>query len=107
LHNISQQEFLEIKTELFSEGFAFLDGFNFSGASFDPQSISNPVNRSNPVKLKIINKLDYIDLIINKISKTKEIYQFYTTKSFFNTNHTNIKQVKIQVSKLTNIKEII
>lgn len=107
LHNISKQELFELKTELYSEGFSFLDGFNFSGAPFDPKSISSPINRSNPVKLKILNELDHIDLTINKISKTKEIYQFYTTNSFFNTNHANIKQVKIQISKLINIKEII
>lgn len=107
LHNISQKELLEIKRELFSEGFKFLDGFDFSGAHFNPKSITNKINYTNNIKLKILNELNYIDLTLNEISKTKEIYQFYITNSFFNTNYTNIKQVKIQVSKLTNIKEII
>lgn len=107
LHNISQQELIELKSDLHLEGFKFIDGFNFNGASFSQKSISEPVNRAAPIKLKILNELSHVELTINEIIKTKEVYQFYITNEFFNTELSSIKQVKIQFSKLTNIREII
>ncbi|OFY82790.1 MAG: hypothetical protein A3F72_01520 [Bacteroidetes bacterium RIFCSPLOWO2_12_FULL_35_15] len=107
LHNIPPLELLELKKELYSEGFTFVDGFDFNGSDFNPKSISKLINTSNPVKLKILNKLEYIDLTIKEISKTKEIYQFYESAEFFTTTYTNIKQVKIQFSKLIDIKKIV
>ncbi|MEK6511203.1 DUF4297 family anti-phage-associated protein [Myroides odoratimimus] len=107
LHNIPQQELLELKKELYSEGFIFIDGFDFDGSEFNPKSISKSANNSNSIKLKIINKLEHIDLTLSEISKTKEIYQFFNTNPFFNISYPNIKQIQIQFSRLTDIKKII
>jgi hypothetical protein len=74
LHNASPQELVELKTEINSEGFFIVDGFDFCGATFNPKSIARPVNNAMEVKLKILNELDHIDLTIREISKTKEIY---------------------------------
>jgi len=107
LENISPQELLELKKEMYSEGFTFIDGFDYDGASFNPKSISKAVISSNPIKLKILNKVEYIDLTVNEISKTKEIYQFYINDAFFNLQYPNIKKVNIQFSQLADIKKII
>lgn len=107
LHNIPKQEFLDLKKELYSEGFIFIDGFDFDGSEFNPKSISKPANNSNSIKLKILNKLEHIDLTLNEISKTKEIYQFYYSNPFFNISYPNVKQTQIQFSLLTDIKKII
>lgn len=107
LHNIQPQELLNLKKELYSEGFKFIDGFDFDGSEFSPKSISKSANNSNSIKLKILNKFEHIDLIISEIIKTKEIYQFYNTKPFFDVSYPSIKQVKIQFSQLTDIKKII
>lgn len=108
LHNLLQQELLDLKKELHSEGFTFIDGFDFEGSEFNPKSISKPANNSNLIKLKILNKFEHIDLTIREITKTKEIYQFYNnTKPFFDISYQNIKQVQIQFSQLTDIKRII
>lgn len=107
LHNIHPNELLEMKKELYLEGFSFQDGFDFEGATFNEKSISTPINTSNPVKIKILNRLEYLDRAINVISKTKEIYEFYLTNSFFTTSYNNIKHVKIQFSKIIDIKKII
>lgn len=107
LHNILPQELLDLKKELYSEGFTFIDGFDFDGSEFNPKSISRPANNSNSIKLKILNKLEHIDLTISEISQTKEIYQFYNTNPFFAISYPSVKQVQIQFSQLTNIKKII
>lgn len=108
LHNLLQQELLDLKKELHSEGLTFIDGFDFEGSEFNPKSISKPVNNSNLIKLKILNKFEHIDLTIREIAKTKEIYQFYNnSKPFFDISYQNIKQVQIQFSQLTDIKRII
>lgn len=107
LHGINSLELLELKKELFTEGFIFIDGFDFDGSEFNPKSISKSANNSNSIKLKILNKLEYIDLTVKEISKTKEIYQFYNKSPFYNTAHSNVRQTQIQFSQLTDIKKII
>lgn len=107
LHNISEHEILELKKEFTTEGFTFMDGFDYYGSDFNPKSITKSITSKTLVQLKILNKLEYIDLTIAEINKTKEIYQFYNTQVFFDNNYHNIKQVNIQFSLLTDIKKII
>jgi hypothetical protein len=107
LHNILPQELLGLKKELYSEGFTFIDGFDFDGSEFNPKSISKSANSGNSIKLKILNKLEHIDLTVSEISKTKEIYQFYNTNPFFDISNPSIKQAQIQFAQITDIKKII
>jgi hypothetical protein len=107
LHGIDSSELLELKKELFSEGFIFIDGFDFDGSEFNPKSISKSANSGNSIKLKILNKLEHLDLTVKEIIKTKEIYQFYNSTPFFDTTYTNVRQVQIQFSQLIDIKKII
>lgn len=43
---------------------------------------------------------------LKKTKKRVEIYQFYRNKAFY-ADLDNIKQIKIQIMKLDNVKEII
>ncbi len=107
LHNIHSKELLELKKELYSEDFIFLDGFDFEGAIFNSKSITRTANNNNQIKIKILNKLEFANETINGISKTKEIYQFYLNTPFFDKDYLNVKQIKIQFSRLTDIIKII
>lgn len=107
LHNISDKELIELKKELYFENFTFIDGFDFNGSEFNAKSLCKQPNNSNSIKIKIINKLEHIDLVINEIKKTKEIYQFYNTTPFFTISYPNVKQIEIQFSELTDIKKIV
>lgn len=107
LNNISPQELLDLKKELHLEDFLFIDGFDFEGADFNPKSISKSINSKNPIKIKIINKLENIDLSIKEITKTKEIFQFYINDPFFNVTYPHTNHVRIQFTKLNDIKKII
>lgn len=107
LHNIPEQELIELKKELQSENFFTIDGFDFNGATFSPKSISRVPNHGNQIKLKILNNIEYVELTFNEISKTKEVYEFYKTIPFFEVNNPSIKHIRIPVEELRDIKEVI
>lgn len=107
LHNIPEQELIELKKELQSENFCIIDGFDFHGASFSPKSISRVPTEGNQIKLKILNNIKCVELTLNEISKTKEVYEFYKTIPFFEVNNPSIKHVRIPVEELKDIKEVI
>lgn len=106
-NNLPSNELLELKKELRSEQFKFRDGFDFMDADFNPDSIVEPLTNGCLVGIKIINKIEYIDLILPKISKTKLIYQFFHTDPFYNNTNASIKNVDIQIKKITDIEKII
>lgn len=107
IHGINTDELIELKTELINEDFLFWDGFDFEGAKFNPKSIVRRADSNNKIKLKIINSIDFMSLIVPEISYTKEIYQFFLEDSFFSCTNSAIKHVQIQVSALSKIKNII
>lgn len=107
IHNIDEQELVELKNELISENFRIIDGYDFQGADFNVKSIIKKADYNNQIKLKIINKKEFINSILTETSKTKEIYQFYYESTFYDNQSTSVKHIKIQINELKNIKEII
>lgn len=107
IHNIESNELIELKTDLSQEEINFIDGFAFNGATFNSKAIVTNANYYNQIKLKIIDKLDYINLILDETNNTKEIYQFFKDEPYFELSDPRIKHIKIQNIKLKNVKEII
>lgn len=107
LHGISDSELIALKQELFSEGFKFLDGYDYHGATFSKESISQKVNFQNGIKAKIINNVSELELVLAEVSKTKEVYQFFASKRIYDKVSISVKNIEIQVKELSNIKEII
>lgn len=108
LHNIQDSELIEIKNELYEEGYKFLDGYTYMGSPFNVKAICEVPSFSNKVTLKIINNLNDLDLTINQKGKTREIYQFYkSSPPFFDKQNDGIKHVKIQYEQFKDIKEVI
>ncbi|WP_404996813.1 DUF4297 family anti-phage-associated protein [Caldifermentibacillus hisashii] len=107
LFNISNQELINLKTDLHNENFIFKDGFDFYGAEFNPKSITIEANHYNNIRLKIISNFPQLELTLKEITKTKEIYQFYISKPLLKKNYETIKQVNIQIEELRDIKEVI
>ncbi|MEG9294966.1 DUF4297 family anti-phage-associated protein [Mangrovibacillus sp. Mu-81] len=107
IHNIPDKELISLKSELYREGFKISDGFDFSGASFSPESICESANHYNQIKLKILNQIDYLNLTLKEANKTKEVYQFYIENSYYTNTHQEIKHIKIQIDEIKDIKEII
>ncbi|URZ04040.1 DUF4297 family anti-phage-associated protein [Clostridium felsineum] len=107
VHNISPNELCKIKLDLYNEKFKFVDGFVYNGASFSAEAITQEANCHNNIKIKIIDNLDYLRCVLNYTTKTKEVYQFYIKNQYFDVKNDSIKDIKIQIESLNDIKEII
>lgn len=107
IHNIDIEELIEVKKELYGEGFKFIDGFDYNGASFSIKSILQSAKFENGIKIKILDTLEFLKLSLSKITTTKEVFQFYIKSPYIEIESTNIRVVKIQTKKLKDIKEII
>lgn len=105
LQNVSEPTLLNLKRALQSDDFNFWDGYDFKDADFSANSICRKATAHNNVKLKIINDIDQLDDILNSISTTRELYQFYITEPYY-TNDIH-KHIKIQVEETMNISSII
>lgn len=107
LHGISDAELIEIKNDLISEGIIICDGFDFEGSSFNPFSILIKPNISHQIKIKFLNNIKYLNQTLLQVGRKGEIYQFYQSDVFFDYNNPSIKEVKIQVNEIVNIKNIL
>lgn len=107
IHNILEANLIELKTELSNDNLKFIDGYDFKGASFSQQSITQAVNHSNQIKLKLIDTLHNLKIALQAKGRTLEIYQFYLSESFFDNENEYTKHIKIQVKDLMSVKEII
>lgn len=107
IYGIDEIELVELKKELASEEFFFVDGYDFMGASFNPKSIVRTANCHNQIKIKFINFLENVQDVIDVTVKTKEIYQFYFSEPILSEDYINVKQVAIQIQEFVDIKGVI
>lgn len=107
INNYDRNKLVELKKDLYNDGVKFIDGFLFDGAEFNVEEICKKADYNNGIKIKFINKVEFVEDIIKETKKTKEIYQFYYNKPFFSCDNENIKHVKIQIKDINEVKEII
>jgi hypothetical protein len=107
INGLKKSDLVTLKTELYTEGNKFNDGFAFNGSPFNTKSIKEKATFHNQITFKIINELSFIELLLSEILKTKEVYQFFYKKPFFTTVITSVNVVNIQIEELNDIKNII
>ncbi|MDO9354108.1 MAG: hypothetical protein Q7T55_10455, partial [Solirubrobacteraceae bacterium] len=107
LHGITDSELIEIKTDLIAEGTIICDGFDFEGSTFNSSSILIKPNVLHQIKIKFLNNINCLGQTLSQVGRKGEIYQFYQSDVFFNYNNPSIKEVKIQINELLNIKSIV
>lgn len=105
IHNLSEAKLINIKKSLQADDICFSDGYDFKSADFCIKSICKQATFHNAIKIKIINELSYIDNILDSLSDTREIYQFFINKPFYENN--NHKHIKIPIKETKNIEAII
>ena len=105
LHGISEPEIIDIKRALQNDGIYFVDGYDFKGAGFSPKSIVRKPSAHNEIKLKFITEIHQIADVLNSISTTRIIYQFYLETPFYENNHYEVHAIKIQETQ--NIEKMI
>lgn len=107
VHGVPADELLALKRELNTEGLKLIDGHDFQGAEFSYHSITQQATHGNGIKIKILNTLPNVEQTVNAISKTRLIYQFYLSRSYFDYDKPAVQHIKIQVERLSDIKFII
>jgi hypothetical protein len=105
LNNIITERLINIKKLLQSDNVTFLDGHDFFGADFSVKSILKKAAYANNVRLKIINEKGYIDSILEAGETTREIYQFFVNRPYYENN--GHKHIKISIAKTVDINKII
>lgn len=105
LSGIDDDKLVRVKQMLRNDSINFVDGYNFKGANFDEISMCVEPNFINKICLKIINEINELDLILENLQGTRQIYQFYLEKLFYeNDKH---EHIKIPIQQISDIKEII
>ena len=107
IHGIDNLELIELKKDLTEDEIKIADGFDYEGAEFNPKSLIKKPALSHQIKLKFINKLEYLNETLSLTGRRSEIYQFYLNDIYFDYNSNSIKEVKIQVDNLNKIKNIL
>jgi hypothetical protein len=107
IHGIDNSELIELKKDLTEDEIIIEDGFDYEGAEFNPNSLIKKPALSYQIKLKFLNKLEYLNDTLSLTGRRSEIYQFYLNDIYFDYNSNSIKEVKIQVNNLNKIKNIL
>jgi len=106
-NNLKEADLLELKKQLFTEEFIFIDGVPYQGADFSAREISKKADYNNGIKIKLLKAQSEITNALEYISKTKYIYQFYFENVVYTNTNNGTSNIKIQISDLNSIKDII
>lgn len=105
LYGLDSEALRSIKQLLNDEEILTIDGHPFKDSNFSCKSICTKPNYYNKIQLKIVNEFDNLSDILNHLTDTREIYQFYTDKPFYENDHH--KHIKIPVTSINDLKQII
>lgn len=102
---ITEERLVELKKKLQREDIRLWDGYDFFGAEFAVDSIIRRANYENEIKVKIINHIENLNEILEKVTGIKEIYQFYLNEPFYESEYNLC--FGIQISKTEDISMMI
>jgi hypothetical protein len=106
LRGIDGATLATLKKQLNLEGFKIKDGYDYKDADFNVHSIVEKPTFANKIHFRLINDDSSLMEIIEQPSKTKELYQFYTT-SPVNLVVKNIRHIQIEVNNSQQIIKIV
>lgn len=105
IHNLNPDRLLKILNTLYNDEYFFIDGYDYKNSEFSVKSICRKATYHNQIKLKLIYSLDSLTDIFAHTRITKEIYQFYMDKAFYeNGVH---KHIKIPIAQMNNLIKIL
>ncbi|MFK5892156.1 MAG: hypothetical protein QM504_02930 [Pseudomonadota bacterium] len=96
-----------VKSELYSEGLIFSDGYNFKGGSFCVDTILK-AKESRDIKFQFIENNSDLLLAIKSSKSKKEVYHFFVDNNEIDINYlASVKEIKLQVNSFVDIKDIV
>lgn len=107
IHGMSSSDLSELKLALKTSGYPPMDGYDYFGASFNCESLMRDINDISYYKIRFVNDISFIDDVLLRSTKAKEVYQFYVNEPFYHYESKQAKVVKIQVKSLDMCKRIL
>lgn len=104
-YGIDEQQLIKLKNYFATDNIRFSDGYDFRGANFSYLSVIKEPYADDPVKFKIIDKIDFLQSIFNSVKSTIEIYQFYNDKIYY--EHNENKHIKIPFENVNDIADMV
>ena len=98
---ITEDRLVELKKKLQREDIRLWDGYDFLGAEFAVASSIRRANYENEIKVKIINHIENLNEILEKVTGIREIYQFYLDEPFYESEYNLC--FGIQISKTEDV----
>ncbi|SDB04801.1 DUF4297 family anti-phage-associated protein [Butyrivibrio sp. INlla16] len=83
LHGLSDTRLANVKKLLTENAYYIWDGYEYKDATFNPSALSRPINAFLGVRAKILCRKYEIDLVLDECKGTKEVYQFFLQKPFY------------------------
>ncbi|RGC30097.1 hypothetical protein DWX59_00920 [Enterocloster aldenensis] len=99
LHGIDFDRLIAIKKRLSMQGIVLCDGYDYLGAEFNPESLIKTPDYRNEIHVKIVNELSQIEEALEVQKRKKEIYQFYLSEPFFETNKSALYNIQIPTTE--------
>lgn len=89
IHQIEEGSLLRLKSDLINDGYLFEDGYYYRGANFDVKLFLRDVVEKGSqyrAKLKIINNMDELGVIIETKPRNLNVYEFFSNIPYTNIN---------------------
>lgn len=84
LHGASTEMIVDVKKALHEDGVNFRDGFDFLGADFDPDSVTEKPTPGNGIQLKFLTELSHLEETLDNLGRrTRIVYQFYLNEPYY------------------------
>lgn len=102
---IQDADLVKLKSDLQKDGYVINDGYDFSNAPFNLNSINVRPTFINGLFFKFINKQEDLEKLLNNLTRTGEVYQFFIDKPtpiVFSGKH-----IEIEIKEIEDIKNII
>jgi hypothetical protein len=95
----------DIKSLLFLDGVAFVDGYPFQGASFSVAQLIRQQTLENRIAARFVNDFEELQVALDGLARPKFIFHFYSRMA---TNFScNCELIRIPVPSLTMIEAIV
>lgn len=84
LHGVTPEMIVDVKKALHYDGVHFLDGFDFLGADFDPDSLTKKPTMENNIQVKFLTELPHLEDMLDALRRrTRVVYQFHLDKPYY------------------------
>jgi len=104
IHGLSSEKKIELKKNMYAEGWHFIDGYPFRGAELTTLHFYEEPTVENKIRFKFVDNLEDLSILLSNAKRTVEVYQLYNEKIFF--SHDGIKMEKIKIEAMDYIKDM-